>query len=530
MAIASDSGASDSTEPDSTVLVSTPYGDVLGYPVAADASPILAWRGIPYATPPVGKLRFRAPRPLQPWSGVLDGLEFGAMAPQGRDSPVPIDPSLSISEDCLTLNVWAPRPDAELRPVLVWIHGGAYSLGSSAQRVYDGRNLSENGDVVVVTINFRLGPFGFLDLSSFSTDEHTFETNLGLRDQIAALQWVRECISAFGGDPDQVTVFGESSGGASVTTLMTSPKAEGLFQRAIVQSAPATSVYGPDRGAAVASRFLELVGVDREDIGELFDMHFTRLVTAGDTLCYEIPTTVPGTLGLSPVVDGDTVPRYPVAAFQKGLSHKIPLIIGTNHDEPSIFRFMKSPLMPITSDTVSEMFRAIAHDHADLPAYRVAEIMAAYPDRDKPAGAQAISRDAGFLMPSVWIADGHSRHSPTWMYRFDHATPMLKAARVGAGHATELPYVFGNFGTLSRDPTFWLGGRKPAMAVSARMQRRWLAFARYGVPAALDASKHWAPYTEQARWTLVIDASDTLVDDPDGEMRAAWGDRVLGFS
>lgn len=133
-------------------------------------------------------------------------------------------------------------------------------------------------------------------------------------------------------------------------------------------------------------------------------------------------------------------------------------------------------------------------------------------------------------MPSLWIADAHSRHSPTWMYRFDHATPMLKAARVGAGHATELPYVFGNFGTLNRDPTFWLGGRKPAMAVSARMQRRWLAFARYGVPAALDASKHWAPYTEKTRWTLVIDASDTLVDDPDGDMRAAWGDRVLGFS
>lgn len=513
-----------------TVCVSTPYGDVLGYRAGVGASHIFAWKAIPYAAPPVGEYRFRSPRPPQPWSGVLDGREFGAMAPQGRDSPVPMDPALPVSEDCLTLNVWAPRPDGNLRPVLVWIHGGAYSLGSSAQSVYDGRNLSENGDAVVVTINYRLGAFGFLDLSSYSTDQHTFETNLGLRDQIAALAWVRECISAFGGDPEQVTVFGESSGGASITTLMVSPAAEGLFHRAIVQSAPATSVYGPERGAAMAARFLELVGVDPADIGELRDMHFNRLVAAGDTLCYEVPTRVPGTLGLSPVVDGDIVPRYPVAAFQKGLSHRIPLIIGTNHDEPSIFRFMKSPLMPITSDTVSEMFRAIAHDHADLPAYRIAEIMAAYPDRNKPAGAQAMARDAGFLMPSLWIADAHSRHSPTWMYRFDHATPMLKAARVGAGHATELPYVFGTFGTLNRDPTFWLGGRKPAMAVSARIQRRWLAFARYGVPAALDASKHWSPYTEESRATLVVDTTDVVVDDPDGDMRAAWGDRVLGFS
>ncbi|OZC51965.1 carboxylesterase [Rhodococcus sp. 06-621-2] len=511
---------------ETTCQVRTPDGDVIGH---QDGS-VHAWKGIPYAAPTDGEHRFRSPRPVEPWTQPRDCRHFGSVAPQGLDNPVPIDPDIPMSEDCLSLNVWAPEPDGTTRPVMVWIHGGAYSLGSSSQAVYDGRRLSEVGDLVIVTINYRIGAFGFLDLSSFSTDDTVFESNLGLRDMIAALEWVRRSIDAFGGDPSNVTLFGESSGGASVTTLMTSPKAAGLFHRAIVQSAPATSVYGPDRAAQVAGRFLELVDVTPDRIHELKTIEFMRLVEAGDTLCYEIPTKVPGTLGLAPVVDGDIVPRYPVAAFQKGFAHRIPLIIGTNNDEASIFRLMKSPLMPVTSDTVSEMFRAIANDHAELPAFRVAEIMSAYPERSKTSGALAMSTDAGFKMPSLWIADAHSRHSPVWMYRFDHATPMLKAARIGAGHATELPYVFGNFGTLNRDPTFWLGGRKAATAVSARVMKRWTAFAHHGVPATLDGAKHWPLYTEPARATLVIDGQDNVVDDPDGETRVAWGDRVLGFS
>ncbi|OAK53714.1 carboxylesterase/lipase family protein [Rhodococcoides kyotonense] len=514
------------TTGEATRSVDTAYGEAIGY---RDGD-VFAWKGIPYAAAPEGHLRFRAPRPPQPWTEPRECRSFGAIAPQSRNGPVPIDQAIPMSEDCLSLNIWAPEPDGAPRPVMVWIHGGAYSIGSSAQSVYDGRNLAELGDLVVVTINYRLGAFGFLDLSSFTTRDAVFETNLGLRDQIAALEWVQQCIAAFGGDPERVTVFGESSGGASITTLMTSPKADGLFSQAIVQSAPSTSVYGPERAAVVASRFLELIDVTPDRIDELLSMDFRKLVAAGDTLCYEIPTRSPGTLGLAPVVDGDVVPRYPVAAFQKGHAHRIPLIIGTNHDEASIFRLMKSPLMPVTSDTVSEMFRAIANDHADLPAFRVAEIMSAYPDRSKPAGALAMSRDAGFRMPSLWIADAHSRHAPVWMYRFDHATPMLRAARIGAGHATELPYVFGNFGTLNRDPTFWLGGRKSATAVSARIMKRWVAFARHGVPATLDGAKHWAPYTEPTWSTLVIDSQDQLVDDPDSAMRAAWGDKVLGFS
>ncbi|WP_027504960.1 MULTISPECIES: carboxylesterase/lipase family protein [unclassified Rhodococcus (in: high G+C Gram-positive bacteria)] len=510
---------------ESSHVVSSRDGEIRGY----GHGDVVSWKGIPFAAPPVAEHRFRAPRPPEPWDGVRDGRTFGAMAPQGRDGPIPMDSSIPMDEDCLTLNVWAPTPDGISRPVMVWIHGGAYVLGSSAQRIYNGRNLSRLGEVVVVTVNYRVGALGWLDLSSFDTDGSVFETNLGLRDQIAALTWVRDCIAAFGGDPTNVTVFGESSGGASVTTLMTSPHAEGLFHKAIAQSSPATSVYGPERARTVAQRFLELVDLPAERAEELRTMPVERLVDAAEKLVYEVPEKVPGTLGFAPVVDGDVVPRYPVAAFQKGFSHDVPLIIGSNHDEASVFRLMKSPLMPVTSDTVSTMFEAIAVDHPDLSPARIADILSAYPDLPKSAGALALSRDAGFRMPSLWIAEAHCRRAPTFVYRFDHATPVLRAARIGAGHATELPYVFGNFGTFDRDPTFWLGGRKAAQQVSRRMQRRWVAFAWHGVPAALDGSKHWAPYDERRR-TLVIDGRDALVEDPDRELREIWGEKVLGFS
>ena len=411
---------------------------------------------------------------------------------------------------------------------MVWLHGGAYCLGTAAQPIYNGRHLAETGDVVIVTVNYRLGAFGFVDFSSFSTPDAVFESNLGLRDMIAALEWVRDNIANFGGDPDNVTVFGESSGAGSVTTLLTSPKAEGLFHRAIAQSSPATSVYGAERAAGVARRFLELAELSPERAGELYDLPDERIGKAADLLIDEVARNVPGTLATAPVVDGDIVPYYPVAAFRNGASHRVPLIIGSNKDEASLFRMMRSALLPVTPGAVEQMFELLAADHPTMSHERLAEIAAAYPTSKKRA--LAMTTDAGFRMPTLWVADGHSRHAPTWVYRFDHATPMLKAARVGATHAIELSYVFGTFGSFSPDPTFWLGGRKTALEVAGRMQRRWLAFARHGVPAALDGSKHWAPYDETNRDTLLIDTTDTLAHDPEKALREAWGDKVMAFS
>lgn len=502
----------------------TEYGAVRGMRTGSS----FVWRGIPYAAPVSGPHRFRLPRRPQPWDGVRDCFTDGQVAPQNMDNTVPIDRSLAMGEDCLWLNIWAPAATSDApRPVLVWVHGGAYCLGTAAQGVYDGRKLSETGDVVVVTVNYRVGAFGFLDLSSLSPD---FTPNLGLHDQIAALEWVRDNIASFGGDPDNVTLFGESSGAGCVTALLTAPRVAGLFHRAIAQSPPATTVFGPERAAGVAERFLELLELPREQVGELVELPLDRITDAAAILMDEVPVQVPGTLAAAPVVDGELLPGYPTDRFQQGFSHRVPLLIGTNKDESSLFRLFRSPIMPVTPEAVNAMLNGVRDSHPGLSHERIAEITAAYPDLAKSRGALAMSTDAAFRMPAHWVADGHARHSDTWMYRFDHATPMLRAARVGAGHATELPYVFGNFGTFNHDPTFWLGGRKQAMAVSGRMMRRWLAFATHGVPAALDGSKHWPPYRPGVRATLLIDSIDRVVEGPDRELFTAWGERAVGFA
>jgi para-nitrobenzyl esterase len=521
-------GPDGSAEP----LARTVHGDVRGVREGA----VSVWRSIPYAAAPAGPARFARPRPPQPWDGVRDCTAFGQIAPQTMGTMVPIDSGLTMGEDCLWLNVWSPRPETgdparvaetEPRPVMVWLHGGAYCLGTAAQQIYDGRKLAATGEVVVVSVNYRLGALGFLDLSSLGDD---FAPNLGLHDQIAALEWVRENIAAFGGDPGNVTLFGESSGAGCVTALLTAPRAAGLFHRAIAQSPPATTVFGPERAATVAQRFLELIELPASRAEELLECPIDRIVAAAGVLLDEIPLREPGRLAAAPVVDGDLLPTYPIDRFQRGGSHRVPLIIGTNKDEASLFRLLRSPIMPVTPDAVNAMLRDVAAGHPEMSAERIAEITSAYPDLNKARGALAMSTDAAFRMPAHWVADGHAEHSPTWMYRFDYATPMLRAARVGAGHATELPYVFGNFGTINRDPTFWLGGRKAATEVSGRMMRRWLAFATHGVPAALDGSKHWPPYRLADRATLLIDSVDRLVEDPDRDLHTAWGQQAVGFS
>ncbi len=515
-----------SDHPPAEPVARTTHGLVRG----TTSGSVAVWRGVPYGAPVTGPGRFRAPRPPEPWEGERPCTTAGDVAPQTMGTMVPVAGGLTMGEDCLWLNVFAPgfpRRDAEPRPVMVWLHGGAYCLGTAAQEIYDGRRLAESGDVVVVTVNYRVGVLGFLDLSALGDG---FVPNLGLHDQIAALEWVRANIAEFGGDPGNVTLFGESSGGGCVTALLTAPRARGLFHKAIAQSPPATTVFGQERAAKVAHRFLDLLELPAQRAAELTELPIQRLAQVAGTLFDEVPVTEPGRLAAAPVVDGELLPGYPVERFASGESLRVPLVIGSNKDEASLFRLFRSPIMPVTPDAVNAMLRDISATHPGLGPERLAEITAAYPDIATARGALAISTDAAFRMPARWVADGHAQHSPTFVYRFDHATPMLRAARVGAGHATELPYVFGNFGTFDHDPTFWLGGRRAAQAVSGRIMRRWAAFAEHGVPAALDGSKHWPPYRRETRPTLLIDAIDRMVDDPDGHLHTAWGPQAVGFS
>lgn len=513
-------------------VVDTEYGPVRG----TDDGVVKVWKGVRYAAAPAGELRWRAPQPPQPWRDVADARRIGPVCPQATDPRIPLDLGGVQDEDSLRLNVWAPSGSAagDGKPVMVWVHGGAYVLGSANQPLYHGKALASGGDVVVVTVNYRVGAFGFLDLSAFTTSRTRFDTNPGLRDVLAALRWVQNNIAAFGGDPARVTLFGESAGGGIVTTLLTSPAAAGLFSAAIAQSSPATSVYSAERGRRTAEQFLDKLGVSPADAHRLVDAPLPAVLSASKRLFDEVPVRTPGTLAFAPIVDGDLVPDLPVRVARAGGSLPVPLIIGTNKHEAALFRWMKSPLMPITPQAISSMFAEIAAEQPGLQIPSEADLVGAYSGLRGKARGMGVARDIGFRMPSVWFAEGHNAVAPVYLYRFDFATPMLRLLRLGAAHATELPYVWGNLVAGPRDPTFKLGGLKAGTAVSERVRRRWTGFAASGEPGGTPPGESggtppWRPYRSDDRATLVIDGQDRVVDDLDGEIRAAWGDEVLSF-
>lgn len=356
---------------------------------------------------------------------------------------------------------------------MVWVHGGAYTFGASGQPLFDATSLATRGDVIVVTINYRLGAFGFLDLAGLLPDGG-FDRNLALKDVLLALRWVQRNIAAFGGDAGQVTVFGESAGGGLVTTLLATPSAEGLFHRAIAQSSPTSSVYGTDRARDVAARFVRELGITSGTANALRAASTDDIVAAGMRVYAAVPDADPGTLAFAPVDDGDLIPEAPAVALREGGGLAVPLMIGTNKDEASLFTFMKSPLIPLTDDRIRQMFGDMATDNPTISLPPLAQVQTAYEHARHRAVGLGIARDIGFRMPSLWIAEGQSRITDVWVYRFDHAAPFLRLIGLGATHATELPYLWGN-----------LDGE--------RMQSRWTAFA-HGLAPDVDGAPAWDRY------------------------------------
>ncbi|MFD4368477.1 carboxylesterase/lipase family protein [Rhodococcus sp. NPDC058521] len=491
-----------------STIVDTTEGPVRG----RSSHGLIAWRGIPYAAPPVGKDRFRAPRPPSPRQDVLDCTEFGSAAPQRKLytilRPGKYQPT---SEDCLTVNVVAPDSNADRkRPVMVFIHGGAYILGSSATGLYGGSSLVRRGDVVYVSLNYRLGAFGYLDFSRYSTPERPFDSNLGLRDQVAALEWIERNIAAFGGDPDNITLFGESAGANAVTTLMTTPAAEGLFTRAIAESSAPGLVTSAERAAGWAADFVDLLPMEVDDPVEALETATPgQLGRAANRLNAKVVSETPGLHPFGPVVDGDFLPRSPLDAFADGSAHRVPLIIGNNSREGTLFtKFLGG--LPTTPDRIHKMFTLTDPDAES-------RVTSAYPGYPSESTAVDIGGDVTFWASSIAITESHANHAPTYSYRFDFAPRALNRLGLGATHGFEMFAVFG-YGRSALGRAITLpGGRRGMRAVTDAVQQHWLSFARSGVP-----SRSWPAYDTGTRATMIFDEKSTVRNDPRHERRLAW--------
>ena len=425
---------------------------------------IHAFKGIPYAAPPVGDLRWRAPQPPAAWTGERDATRVGAVCVQAPANGDPGVGPFPASEDCLTLNVWSPTGQRGPLPVMVWIHGGGYNNGSGTAALYDGANLSRRG-VVMVTINYRLGRLGFFDHPALAAQRSAEEPagNYGVMDQIAALEWVRDNISAFGGDPSRVTVFGESAGGAAVLQLMTAPSGRGLFHRAVVQSGlgrQRSALLAQDRPGRPSAQSLGVVFARSAGLGTDATAEALRALPA-ERLLAPMPAFYSDNL----IVDGKVVPEDVVEAFAQRRQAPVPLMIGTNSAEFWWIKPSDAGAYGRTDDAMTD---------AEYEA-----LLAAYGGQDG-YDAHVVS-DLIFNEPARHLSRLHARAGhPTWLYRFDVVPDSNPEPSGGATHASERPYVFDTLHTVGRPL-----GERDARA-SAAMADYWTTFAKTGDPNGGD--------------------------------------------
>ncbi len=478
---------------------------------------LLTWRGVPYGDTTAGENRFRAPKPAPKWEGVRDCFEYGPVAAQPTFGP---SEKIKGSEDCLNLDIVRPN-DRRTLPVVVYLHGGSFIFGSSHQQVLRGHYLVEAMDVVYVSINFRLGALGYLDYSCFGDD---CVANPALMDQLLALRWVKKNIANFGGDPNNITLMGESAGGNSVVTLMCMPAAKGLFHKAIAQSAPIAAVHSEAQAAFWAKEITNRAGLPTPNLESLRETPPEILIRAGQSMLWRSKELLNLNACFGPVVDNHLLREHPLTVFRSGEEHKIPLMIGTNDDEAS---FAKT--FYFRSKTRSKAARRMLEGYDPKGA---AIIMRTYQNATLRGEYARLMSDGVFWAPSVITASAHSLNAPTWMYRFDFVPAALRWLGVGASHTAELSPVFGDLEGSKAATLNKLGSWAELKVLKEQMQYHWANFIHSGNPNdefsdSSSPENHWPAYrppsdTQPGRATKVFDKTAYIVYDPRSARRVAW--------
>ncbi len=502
----------------------------------------LSFKGVPYAAPPVGPLRWHPPQPMEPWDGIRNAKDFGCIPPQlffEADPDNEVWAALGTiggsgepqSEDCLFLNVYTPALDAGRRPVMVWIPGGGFHSGSGSAAFYDGRTFAQRGDVVVVTINYRLGALGFLNLNEITGGRIPATGNEGLLDQVAALEWVRDNIGQFGGDPDNVTIFGESAGGMSCGTLLSLPGAKGLFHKVIAQSGASHQVQPLHKAVRVAERFLEVHGLSADDTEGLYalsEADMIQTVFAMQPKPGEGADPEMGGAPMRPVIDGEVMPRHPLDAVADGYADGIPVIAGATLEENRLMSALRPDLMTLDDTGLLAELKNSASWQPDavVEVYRAARA-----DRGEGTTAldllNAIETDRVFRIPSVLLTETlRDRGQPAFSYLFTWRSPLLEGL-FGACHGLDIGFTWG---THEMSPAF-CGSGPEADRLAEGMQDAWVAFARTGDPSCSTVGE-WPAYGNE-RETMCLGVAFEIEKAPLDRERAAWTggvpDWVIGW-
>jgi para-nitrobenzyl esterase len=492
-----------------TDAVQTRNGPVRGY----HEDVLKVFKGLRYGAAPTGLARFKPPSLPRPWSEPVEATAYGApaiqsgLAPGERrsspaDPPAPDEPASS--EDCLFLNVWTPGLDAATRPVMVWLHGGAFANGSGGAAMYDGGNLARAGDTVLVTVNHRLNVFGYLHLAEVFGPDYARSGVAGMLDIVQALEWVRDNIAAFGGDPANVTIFGESGGGWKVSLLLAMPAARGLFAKAIIQSGPGLTAKPKDQADKIARQLLSDLGVSTPEALAALPVEaisYASVKAPGEVMRL-----------YTPVLDGEVIPRHPFEPDASPLNADVPVLIGTNKDENTLFLFSHPKFGSFTEDDIAKQAKAVVGERAgDL----VAALRRAYPDYSDTHIHAAVGTVTGMWGNSVTLAERKAaqRAAPVYMYLLTWETPVAKG-RLRSPHAVEIPLVFDN---VEKARNFVGRGDEP-QTVAAQMSAAWLAFARTGDPNAAGLPT-WPAYDAAARATMIFDLEPRVENDPLPEVR-----------
>ena len=482
---------------------------------------IYSFSGIPYGENTTGSRRFLPPLPAPPWSGVKDALEYGPDAPQlgRREQSAALQNNLlrPPDEDCLVLNVWTPAlGDGARRPVLFWCHGGGFVSGSGSGALYSGEHLARRGDVVVVTFNHRLGALGFLPLCDVDAAAPS-ALNVGMLDIVLALEWVRDNIAAFGGDPGCVTLFGESGGGRKVTALLAMPLARGLFQRAIIQSGP--GVFMNDRGAArrLAERMLEHLGIARDALRELQALPLVDILAAQAELLQKFGRDTEGLVQtFAAVVDGTLLPHHPFHPVAPALSDDVPLMVGYNRTEATLFMGRDPDLLELDAAGLRRRVEALVGDDAErvIDIYRRATPEASCAD----LLAYIATGRRRYPIDSIKLAERKAARgrAPAYLYTLTWRTPAARGS-LRTPHALEIPFVFDNVEGSRR---FVGAGDEPHLLAEA-MSSTWLAFARSGDPNNARIPT-WPAYSLDRREQMMFDVPCSIARDFGCAERAAW--------